>query len=224
MVNVGVLTRFDSPGGNHRYTFSHELLRAAAYETLTRRNRKELHRRIAYALASGDRFTEPTVLAHHYTEATDYPEAIDAWLAAGRADFAVAAYDEAIANFERGLALVVHLDPATSRQLELPLRLGVALSYATRFGYGHRSLLERERLLIVGPNRIFLRYIAQVLPSLGEAGATQVTVEGLAGARYRLGEPDPAGLAKLKGDRRMADVVRRAVFDQVRLFPIRMLR
>jgi DNA helicase IV len=53
--------------------------------------------------------------------------------------------------------------------------------------YQHRRALERQRLLIVGPNRIFLRYISQVLPSLGESASVQLTIEGLAGSRYRLG-------------------------------------
>jgi DNA helicase IV len=77
--------------------------------------------------------------------------------------------------------------------------------------YEHRELLERERLLIVGPNRIFLRYISQVLPSLGETASIQLTVEGLSGARFRVRGEDSADLARLKGDRRMGEVVRRAV-------------
>ncbi len=70
-------------------------------------------------------------------------------------------------------------------------------------------------MLIVGPNRIFLRYIAQVLPSLGETASIQLTIEGLAGARYRQGQPDAPHVARLKGDGRMAEVIRRAVFDRV---------
>jgi DNA helicase IV len=81
--------------------------------------------------------------------------------------------------------------------------------------YEHRTLLERDGLLIVGPNRIFLRYISQVLPSLGEVASIQLTIEGLAGVKYRQGEIDPAPVARLKGDGRMAEVVRRAVLDRV---------
>ncbi len=81
--------------------------------------------------------------------------------------------------------------------------------------YEHRSFFERERLLIVGPNRIFLRYISQVLPSLGEVVSAQLTIEGLAGVKYQVGGPEPTGTARLKGDRRMAEVIRRAVLDNV---------
>jgi DNA helicase IV len=95
-------------------------------------------------------------------------------------------------------------------------KTAVGLHRAAYLLYEHRSILERERLLIVGPNRIFLRYISQVLPSLGEAASTQVTLEGLAGARYRLGKPDSSSVARLKGDPRMAEVVRRAIADQLR--------
>ena len=45
--------------------------------------------------------------------------------------------------------------------------------------------LDREGVLVVGPNPLFLRYIAQVLPSLGEAATRQTTVERLVGGRVR---------------------------------------
>ncbi|MHB1924284.1 MAG: HelD family protein, partial [Acidimicrobiales bacterium] len=94
-------------------------------------------------------------------------------------------------------------------------KTAVGLHRAAFLLYEHRERLERQRLLIVGPNRIFLRYIAQVLPSLGEVASTQLTIEGLAGAAYTVRAEDPAGVARVKGDARMAGVVRRAVLDQV---------
>ena len=94
-------------------------------------------------------------------------------------------------------------------------KTAVGLHRAAYLLYEHRSFLERERLLIVGPNRIFLRYISQVLPSLGEVASAQLTIEGLAGVKYQLDGPEPSATARLKGDRRMAEVVHRAVFDNV---------
>jgi DNA helicase IV len=94
-------------------------------------------------------------------------------------------------------------------------KTAVGLHRAAYLLYEHRPFFERERLLIVGPNRIFLRYISQVLPSLGEVASAQLTIEGLAGVKYRLDGPEPNRAALLKGDRRMAEVVRRAVFDNV---------
>jgi DNA helicase IV len=91
----------------------------------------------------------------------------------------------------------------------------VGLHRAAYLLYEHRSFFERERLLIVGPNRIFLRYISQVLPSLGEVASAQLTIEGLAGVKYQLDGPEPIGAARVKGNGRMAEVVRRAVLDSV---------
>jgi DNA helicase IV len=94
-------------------------------------------------------------------------------------------------------------------------KTAVGLHRAAYLLYEHRSFFERERLLIVGPNRIFLRYISQVLPSLGEVASAQLTIEGLAGVKYQLDGPEPIGTARLKGNGRMAEVVRRAVLDHV---------
>src|SRR2546428_650895 len=72
----------------------------------------------------------------------------------------------------------------------------------------HRARLERAGVLIVGPSPIFLRYIDQVLPSLGET-ATLATAVELSSARAA--SIDPPSVAHLKGDARMADVIGRAV-------------
>ncbi|MEO7428201.1 MAG: AAA family ATPase, partial [Acidimicrobiales bacterium] len=59
--------------------------------------------------------------------------------------------------------------------------------------FEHRIELDREGILVVGPNPLFLRYIAQVLPSLGEAATRQTTVERLVGGRVRRADdPDAA--------------------------------
>lgn len=68
-------------------------------------------------------------------------------------------------------------------------------------------------ILVVGPNRAFLHYIAQVLPSLGEIGIAQATVETLLATGATAAEP--ADLAVLKGDARLADVLRRAVLSHI---------
>ncbi|MEO6884802.1 MAG: AAA family ATPase [Jatrophihabitantaceae bacterium] len=68
-------------------------------------------------------------------------------------------------------------------------------------------------VLVVGPNRAFLHYIAQVLPSLGEGGIEQSTVAEL--TKWTATADEPAELATLKGDARMADVLRRAVLAHV---------
>lgn len=94
-------------------------------------------------------------------------------------------------------------------------KTAVGLHRAAFLLYEHRELLERERLLIVGPNRIFLRYIAAVLPSLGEVASTQLTLEGLVGADFPVRAEEPAPVARLKGDPRMAEVILRAAQAQM---------
>jgi DNA helicase IV len=94
-------------------------------------------------------------------------------------------------------------------------KTAVGLHRAAFLLYEHRELLERERLLIVGPNRIFLRYIAAVLPSLGEVASTQLTLEGLVGADFPVRAEEAAPVARLKGDPRMAEVILRAALAQM---------
>jgi DNA helicase IV len=65
-------------------------------------------------------------------------------------------------------------------------------------------------VLVVGPNPLFLRYIEQVLPSLGETGVSLLTVAGLV-QEVRVRGLDDAAVAKLKGDVRMVQVLGRAV-------------
>ncbi|EST39513.1 hypothetical protein N566_01550 [Streptomycetaceae bacterium MP113-05] len=81
--------------------------------------------------------------------------------------------------------------------------------------YTHRERLARTGTLVVGPNSSFLHYIEQVLPALGELKVRQATVDGLVeevAGRYgvRVRGTDDAVTARLKGDARMARVLRRA--------------
>jgi DNA helicase IV len=82
--------------------------------------------------------------------------------------------------------------------------------------YAHRERLARTGTLVVGPNRSFLHYIEQVLPALGELDVAQATVEELV-AHVPVRGTDPAATAELKGDARMAEVLRRAVRSGVRM-------
>ncbi len=99
--------------------------------------------------------------------------------------------------------LVVQGGPGTGKT-------AVALHRAAYLLYTHRFPLERQGVLVVGPNPLFLRYIEQVLPSLGETGVSLSTVSGLVPEVRVRGVDDPA-VAKLKGDVRMVNVLRRAV-------------
>ncbi|WP_346777230.1 AAA family ATPase [Streptomyces sp. HNM0575] len=76
--------------------------------------------------------------------------------------------------------------------------------------YTHRERLARTGTLVVGPNSSFLHYIEQVLPALGEMSVRQATVTDLVAHVPVRGE-DVAAAAGVKGDARMAKVLRRAV-------------
>jgi DNA helicase IV len=94
-------------------------------------------------------------------------------------------------------------------------KTAVALHRAAYLLYTHRFPLERQGLLVVGPNRVFLRYIEQVLPSLGENGVVLSTAESLVPGVEARGSDHP-GTAALKGEIRMATLLDRAVRDRQR--------
>ncbi|MFF8032593.1 HelD family protein [Streptomyces sp. NPDC016626] len=80
--------------------------------------------------------------------------------------------------------------------------------------YAHRERLARTGTLVVGPNRSFLHYIEQVLPALGELTVAQATVDDLV-AHVEVRGTDDAPAAVVKGDARMAQVLRRALYAHV---------
>jgi hypothetical protein len=94
-------------------------------------------------------------------------------------------------------------------------KTAVGLHRAAYLLYAHRERLARSGVLVVGPNRSFLSYIGTVLPALGELQVRQVTVDELVGSVAVRGQ-DSDDVALLKGDARMADVLHRAVWSQLR--------
>jgi DNA helicase IV len=91
-------------------------------------------------------------------------------------------------------------------------KTAVGLHRAAYLLYTFRDRLRRGGVLVVGPNSAFLSYISAVLPALGEVDVRQVTLDELVGARVPIRAPEPADVATLKGDPRMAEVLRRAVY------------
>ena len=96
-------------------------------------------------------------------------------------------------------------------------KTAVGLHRAAYLLYAYREQLARSGVLVVGPNDSFLSYIGDVLPALGEIDATQATVSSLVtaatGAEIR--GLDVVAAALIKGDARMAEVLRRAVWGHV---------
>ncbi|MGB0112744.1 MAG: hypothetical protein WBP59_05955 [Ilumatobacteraceae bacterium] len=121
--------------------------------------------------------------------------------------------DEIIRSPQHGV-LVVQGGPGTGKTV-------VALHRAAYLLYTHRFPLEDQGVLVIGPNRVFLRYIERVLPSLGEAGVEQVVLADLVpGVEFaRPGDrasADTDTAARLKGDARMSDLIDQAVSDRER--------
>ena len=90
-------------------------------------------------------------------------------------------------------------------------KTAVGLHRAAYLLYAHRDQLRRQGVLVVGPHASFLRYIGDVLPALGEIDARQTTLEELV-ARVPIRGSDAPAVALLKGDARLAEVLRRAVW------------
>ena len=102
--------------------------------------------------------------------------------------------------------LVVQGGPGTGKT-------AVALHRAAYLLYTHRRQLLKRGVLVVGPNATFLRYIGQVLPSLGETSVLLSTMAGLyPGTTATASEPPAA--AVIKGSLRMARAVASAVRDR----------
>jgi UvrD-like helicase C-terminal domain/AAA domain len=80
--------------------------------------------------------------------------------------------------------------------------------------YAYAERLSRGGVLVIGPNRAFLAYIRHVLPALGELNVAQQSVTDLlASVPVRATDTERAGL--VKGDVRMAEVLRRALWSAV---------
>ncbi|HEU5144182.1 MAG TPA: UvrD-helicase domain-containing protein [Dermatophilaceae bacterium] len=94
-------------------------------------------------------------------------------------------------------------------------KTAVGLHRAAWLLYSFRDRLDRSGVLVVGPNRAFLDHIAAVLPSLGEVRVAHATIEELL-AHGPVRAVESAAVATLKGDARLAEVVRRAVWSHVR--------
>lgn len=104
--------------------------------------------------------------------------------------------------------LVVQGGPGTGKTV-------VALHRAAYLLYTYRFPLEGQGVLVVGPNRLFLSYIEQVLPSLGEAGV-QIAVTADLVPHIRASGRGPAPVARVKGDIRMCRLLAKAVRDRQR--------
>lgn len=121
------------------YLFKHAMIRDAAYESLLKRERQELHGKIAAVLR--DRFpetreAEPELLAYHLTESGAIAEAIPLWATAGQRAASRAAHVEAARHLQTALDLLRSQPTDGARAAtELQLLIGLAVSLAASRGY-----------------------------------------------------------------------------------------
>ena len=99
--------------------------------------------------------------------------------------------------------LVIQGGPGTGKT-------AVGLHRASWLLYSQRDTLARSRVLVVGPNRLFMEYVSHVLPALGEHAVEQRAVSELVDD-FEPTLVDSPAVARLKADPRLADVLARAV-------------
>lgn len=152
LVTASLIFRHGTPP-QERYVFKHALLRDAAYQSLLRKKRRELHGQIAASLEelAGIDEVEPELIAHHYTEAGRIQSAIPWWLAAGHQAAAHGTSIEAITHLQQGLALLESMpdDDAWNRQeIAFRVALGVPLlRMESPMSQSVRDNYERARVL-----------------------------------------------------------------------------
>jgi class 3 adenylate cyclase/tetratricopeptide (TPR) repeat protein len=125
LADAGLVSRNGTPPAAV-YVFKHALVQDAAYESLLKSRRGELHSKIALVIESefADRAAQrPEWLAHHHTQAGHFTQAIPLWQRAGTLAVGRVALKEAVAHFTKGLSLIDQLPPSSARDsLELTIR------------------------------------------------------------------------------------------------------
>lgn len=126
LTGTGLVFRRGTPP-DATYTFKHALVQDAAYDSLLKSKRQQVHAQIAEALETAFRdrvANEPELLAHHHTQAGHLTEGIPLWRKAGESALTRVALQEAVACLQKGLAIVDRLTPSEQRDsLELSLRV-----------------------------------------------------------------------------------------------------
>ena len=122
------------------YTFKHALVQDAAYASLLKSRRQQLHARIARELEERwpeTRETRPELLAHHFAEAGVADKAAAYGFEAGRAAFSRSAVAEAVVHLQRALGLLTGLpEDDGRRRLELDLQIALGHALIAARGYG----------------------------------------------------------------------------------------
>ncbi|MEE9415296.1 MAG: ATP-binding domain-containing protein [Acidimicrobiales bacterium] len=122
----------------------------------------------------------------------------------------IAAEQDEIIRAPLAECLIVQGGPGTGKT-------AVGLHRAAFLLFEHRDELSSSRVLIVGPNRLFLQYVGNVLPSLGETAVSQATVRSLLDVKHRVRGVEALATSVLKGDPRMASLIRAVANSRLRV-------
>ena len=135
---AGIVYRSEESQGTV-FTFKHAMIQEVAYSSLLKEERRELHARVASWLlqeAANGESSQPAVLGYHYARAGNIPEAIEAWLQAGKSALRRSATKEAVAHLREGLSLIPKM-PASPRRFEaeIALQSNLAMAYTANAGW-----------------------------------------------------------------------------------------
>ena len=143
LVRLGFLSR-RGVGSRTRYQFQHALIRDVAYDSLVKKDRRELHKKVADSLLElfpERAASQPQIVAMHLREAGDIAEAAPWWIQAGDAAAKQLATHEAAYNFEQALDCVVAKraqEHDIAAELEILMRL--VPTYVANYGYAAEQL------------------------------------------------------------------------------------
>jgi predicted ATPase/class 3 adenylate cyclase len=183
LTDAGLISAYDAaaPG---RFAFKHVMVRDAAYESLLKRDRRELHAKVAAVLerkhtAQSDMV--PELLAHHYTQAGLTEQALTYWAAAARRALLRSANAEAIAHTEKALEILAALPESREQQRqELIFRFLAGGAYWAYKGYGSKEVEET-----------FSRAL-ELAAEIGDPAQTIHALRGLFGCYYVRAEHERA--------------------------------
>ena len=117
--------------------------------------------------------------------------------------------DEIIRSEDKG-AVIITGAPGTGKSV-------VALHRAAYLLYKKKDIMSRKGVLILGPNKEFTEYISDVLPSLGENQTVVATTLDLYDSDITISKEDPEYLIKIKSSKKMAEVIDRAIWGQIKI-------
>jgi class 3 adenylate cyclase/predicted ATPase len=183
LTEAGLISAYDAaaPG---RFAFKHVMVRDAAYESLLKRDRRELHAKVAAVLErkhAAQPDMGPELLAHHYTQAGLTEQALSYWAAAARRALLRSANAEAIGHTEKALEILAALPESRERhRQELIFRfLAGGANWAYK-GYGSKEV-----------EKTFSRAL-ELAAEIGDPAQTIHALRGLFGCYYVRAEHERA--------------------------------